>query len=93
MADPPELVSEMGTQERLRQGQRHRAQQLRDWAQRERETGTGTLGPRGHRVTFPPNVTLMEAATRNDVREVQHLLQNGYSPNLYNEDGLTALHQ
>lgn len=45
------------------------------------------------RVAFPENVQLLEAACRHDVEEVRKLLQSGLDPNLYNEDGLTALHQ
>ncbi|CAN0272589.1 unnamed protein product [Lampetra fluviatilis] len=42
---------------------------------------------------FTPSVTLLEAAARNDVEEVRSLLRSGVSPDLCNEDGLTALHQ
>ncbi|XP_073524944.1 protein phosphatase 1 regulatory subunit 16A-like isoform X1 [Phyllobates terribilis] len=108
MAEHLELLSEMpavgrmSTQERLRHAQKRRAQQLKRWAQGEKEaSGRRTKGPRaaggpragGRRVCFPQNVTLLEAAARNDAEEVRQLLQSGFSANLYNEDGLTALHQ
>ncbi|KAM3928902.1 protein phosphatase 1 regulatory subunit 16A [Leptodactylus fuscus] len=107
MADHLELLSEMpavsrmSTQERLKHAQKRRAQQLKKWAQAEKEAQgkkakvrpkkTGSKDER--RVVFPQNVTLLEAAARNDVDEVRQLLQSGFSANLYNEDGLTALHQ
>lgn len=107
MAEHPELlaempaVSRMSTQERLKHAQKRRAQQLKKWAQAEKEAqGKKAKGrPKKassqdqRRVIFPHNVTLLEAAARNDAEEVRHLLQSGYSANLYNEDGLTALHQ
>ncbi|KAM9292228.1 protein phosphatase 1 regulatory subunit 16A-like, partial [Gastrophryne carolinensis] len=109
MADHGELLAEMAavgrmsTQERLKHAQKRRAQQLKKWAQAEKEA-PGKKAKRApakpspahqHRrhVAFPQNVTLLEAAARNDVEEVRKLLQDGYNPNLYNEDGLTALHQ
>ncbi|XP_066434284.1 protein phosphatase 1 regulatory subunit 16A [Eleutherodactylus coqui] len=105
MADHLELLSEMAvvsrmtTQERLKHAQKRRAQQLKKWATAEKEVlgrksrpkKTGSKVER--RVLFPENVTLLEAAARNDVEEVRQLLHSGYKANLYNEDGLTALHQ
>lgn len=108
MADHLELLTEMpavgrmGTQERLKHAQKRRTQQLKKWAQFEKEAQSkkskagakkrrSSKGER--RVFFPENITLLEAAARNDVEEVLQFLQNGVSPNLYNEDGLTALHQ
>ncbi|KAM8967413.1 protein phosphatase 1 regulatory subunit 16A isoform 2-T2 [Pelodytes ibericus] len=107
MADHLELVSEMAAvsrmsaQERLKHAQKRRAQQLKKWAQCEKDgqskKSKGRQKKQGsqeeRRVGFPQNITLLEAAARNDVEEVRQLLQNGFSPNLYNEDGLTALHQ
>ncbi|KAJ7338244.1 hypothetical protein JRQ81_010969 [Phrynocephalus forsythii] len=109
MADHLELLAEMsavgrmGTQERLKHAQKRRSQQLKKWAQLEKEAQgkrakaekkpkpKGSLKER--RVAFPENVQLLEAACRHDVEEVRQLLQSGLDPNLYNEDGLTALHQ
>ncbi|XP_039186110.1 protein phosphatase 1 regulatory subunit 16A [Crotalus tigris] len=107
MADHLELLAEMpavarmGTQERLKHAQKRRAQQLKKWAQFEKDgQGKKVKGEtkrrraaKETRVVFPENVQLLEAAGRNDVEEVQQLLQNGLSPDLCNEDGLTALHQ
>ncbi|XP_073418479.1 protein phosphatase 1 regulatory subunit 16A [Dendrobates tinctorius] len=98
LAEMP-AVSRMSTQERLRHAQKRRAQQLKRWAQGEKEAPGRRLKSRkvgaraGCRVLFPQNVTLLEAAARNDAEEVRQLLQSGFSANLYNEDGLTALHQ
>ncbi|KAI1892421.1 hypothetical protein AGOR_G00133180 [Albula goreensis] len=47
----------------------------------------------GKHVSFTASVALLEAATRNDSEEVRYLMGNGISPDLCNEDGLTALHQ
>lgn len=103
LAEMP-AVSRMSTQERLKHAQKRRAQQVKMWAQAEKEA----QGRKGHRerlrteaaggrpqkrVRFPPSVTLLEAAARNDLEEVRQFLQSGVSPDLANEDGLTALHQ
>ncbi|XP_053104494.1 protein phosphatase 1 regulatory subunit 16A isoform X2 [Hemicordylus capensis] len=115
MADHLELLAEMsavgrmGTQERLKHAQKRRTQQLKKWAQFEKEVQGKRArvekkkkhkqppqqqgSSRERRVVFPANVRLLEAACRNDVEEVHQFLQSGLSPNLYNEDGLTALHQ
>ncbi|NXV39688.1 PP16A phosphatase, partial [Rissa tridactyla] len=108
MADHLELLAEMpavtrlNTPERLKHAQKRRAQQLKKWAQAEKETPGLKLGSerkrrrrksQGKRVTFPDSVQLLEAAGRHDAEEVQQFLQSGISPDLCNEDGLTALHQ
>ncbi|XP_013924288.1 PREDICTED: protein phosphatase 1 regulatory subunit 16A, partial [Thamnophis sirtalis] len=107
MADHLELLAEMpavarmGTQERLKHAQKRRTQQLKKWAQFEKDgQGKKAKGQKKRRratqdrkVVFPENVRLLEAASRNDVEEVHHLLEKGVSPDLSNEDGLTALHQ
>ncbi|XP_054840726.1 protein phosphatase 1 regulatory subunit 16A [Eublepharis macularius] len=107
MADHLELlaemsaVSRMGTQERLKHAQKRRTQQLKKWAQFEKEVLSKKSkaekkkkgGSKERRVVFPANTCLLEAACRNDVDEVRQFLLSGISPNLCNEDGLTALHQ
>ncbi|XP_004697405.1 protein phosphatase 1 regulatory subunit 16A [Echinops telfairi] len=110
MAEHLELVAEMpvvgrmSAQERLKHAQKRRAQQVRLWAQAQKEArgrrGPGERQRRGtdggrpeKRVLFPPSVTFLEAAARNDLEEVRQFLESGFSPNLANEDGLTALHQ
>uniref|UniRef100_A0A8C8CTP0 alanine transaminase n=1 Tax=Oncorhynchus tshawytscha TaxID=74940 RepID=A0A8C8CTP0_ONCTS len=108
MAEHGELLGEMATvgrlsaTERLKHAQKRRAQQLKGWAQMDKDTarGGGKTGQkvdknkgRTRRVVFPNNITLLEAAARNDLEEVRELLNGGVSPDLYNEDGLTALHQ
>ncbi|XP_074646447.1 uncharacterized protein LOC141902560 isoform X2 [Tubulanus polymorphus] len=47
----------------------------------------------GRNVIFVNNIILLEAASRNDIEEVHSLLMMGVSPDVTNEDGLTALHQ
>ncbi|XP_041735946.1 protein phosphatase 1 regulatory subunit 16A-like [Coregonus clupeaformis] len=108
MAEHSELLGEMATvgrlsaTERLKHAQKRRAQQLKGWAQMDKDTarGGGKAGQKGdkkkgrtRRVVFPNNITLLEAAARHDLEEVRELLNSGVSPDLYNEDGLTALHQ
>ncbi|XP_037550368.1 protein phosphatase 1 regulatory subunit 16A [Nematolebias whitei] len=104
-ADHGELLAEMATvgrlsaTERLKHAQKRRAQQLKAWAQMEKDATRGSRAKadkrkkRTTRVTFPAPVTLLDAAARNDVEEVRELLNGGVSPDLVNEDGLTALHQ
>uniref|UniRef100_A0A8C0BV28 Protein phosphatase 1 regulatory subunit 16A n=1 Tax=Buteo japonicus TaxID=224669 RepID=A0A8C0BV28_9AVES len=110
MAEHAELLAEMpavarlSTPERLKHAQKRRAQQLKKWAQTEKETQGMKVGAerkkrrrksnsQGKRVTFPASVRLLEAAARQDAEEVRQFLQSGISPDLCNEDGLTALHQ
>ncbi|XP_032900981.1 protein phosphatase 1 regulatory subunit 16A [Amblyraja radiata] len=99
LAEMP-LVGRMTTHERLRHAHKRRGQQLKKWAQCEKEAQGKRAKLRrksGNRPTkrirFPDNVRLLEAASRNDAQEVGQLLQEGISADLYNEDGLTALHQ
>ncbi|KAL4671736.1 hypothetical protein H8959_004445 [Pygathrix nigripes] len=103
LAEMP-MVGRMSTQERLKHAQKRRAQQVKMWAQAEKEA-QGKKGPRERprkeaagrgppkQVLFPPSVVLLEAAARNDLEEVRQFLGSGVSPDLANEDGLTALHQ
>ncbi|XP_069847756.1 protein phosphatase 1 regulatory subunit 16A-like [Dipodomys merriami] len=103
LAEMP-MVGRMSTQERLKHAQKRRAQQVKLWAQAEREA-QGRKGPgqqsqkeaagqgQQKQVLFPPSVVLLEAAARSDLEEVLQLLKSGVSPDLANEDGLTALHQ
>ncbi|NXF94284.1 PP16A phosphatase, partial [Eubucco bourcierii] len=110
MAEHPELVAEMpavarlSTPERLKHAQKRRAQQLKKWAQAEKEPQGSKVGAEKRkrkrksdastkRVTFPASVQLLEAAARHDAEEVRHFLASGVNPDLCNEDGLTALHQ
>ncbi|XP_054621331.1 protein phosphatase 1 regulatory subunit 16A isoform X1 [Dunckerocampus dactyliophorus] len=105
-ADHSELLAEMSTvgrlsaTERLKHAQRRRAQQLKAWAQMEKDAARGSKAKadkkkqqRTRKVTFPSAITLLDAAARNDLDEVRELLNSGVSPDLVNEDGLTALHQ
>ncbi|XP_042614975.1 protein phosphatase 1 regulatory inhibitor subunit 16B-like [Cyprinus carpio] len=90
--------------ERLRAAQKRRTQQLKRWAVYEKEMqnkkrkgdkrrGLGNLRENRKRVSFAASVALLEASSRNDPDEVRYLLKNNVSPDLCNEDGLTALHQ
>ncbi|XP_069007689.1 protein phosphatase 1 regulatory subunit 16A [Embiotoca jacksoni] len=104
-ADHGELLAEMATvgrlsaTERLKHAQKRRTQQLKSWAQMEKDTVRGSRAKadkkkaRTPKVTFPDTVTLLDATARNDLDEVRVLLNSGVSPDLVNEDGLTALHQ
>ncbi|XP_007893245.2 protein phosphatase 1 regulatory subunit 16A [Callorhinchus milii] len=94
------LVGRMTTHERLKHAQKRRGQQLKKWAQFEKDArgkkakaSQRKSSRQQRRIQFPENIQLLEAASRNDVEEVQQLLKNGIAPDLYNEDGLTALHQ
>lgn len=83
MADHPELLAEMsavcrmGTQERLKHAQKRRAQQLKKWAQFEKEAQGKKAkvekrkksASKDRRVVFLPSVQLLEAACRNDAQE------------------------
>lgn len=95
--------------ERLRAAQKRRTQQLKRWAVYEKEmqnkkrkadkkgrnaAGSNPLQSEAkRRVSFAASVALLEASARNDPDEVRYLLKNNVSPDLCNEDGLTALHQ
>lgn len=105
LAEMP-MVGRMSTQERLKHAQKRRAQQVKMWAQAEKEAQgkkcrqerprpwkEAAGGRPQKRVLFPPSVALLEAAARNDLEEVRQFLESGVSPDLANEDGLTALHQ
>ncbi|KAM9839636.1 protein phosphatase 1 regulatory subunit 16A [Aulostomus maculatus] len=104
-ADHGELLAEMSTigrlsaTERLKHAQKRRAQQLKAWAQMEKDAARGSKAKadkkkgRTKKVKFPKAITLLDAAARNDLEEVRQLLNSGVSPDLVNEDGLTALHQ
>uniref|UniRef100_A0A8D3BNB0 Protein phosphatase 1, regulatory subunit 16A n=1 Tax=Scophthalmus maximus TaxID=52904 RepID=A0A8D3BNB0_SCOMX len=104
-ADHGELLAEMATvgrlsaTERLKHAQKRRTQQLKTWVQMEKDAARGSRAKadkkkaRTTKVTFPNTVTLLDAAARNDLDEVRELLNSGISPDLVNEDGLTALHQ
>lgn len=104
-AEHGELLAEMatvgrlGATERLKHAQKRRTQQLKGWAQMEKDSTRGSRAKadkkkaRTTKVTFPKSITLLDATARNDLEEVRELLNSGVSPDLVNEDGLTALHQ
>uniref|UniRef100_A0A6Q2Y2Q5 Protein phosphatase 1 regulatory subunit 16A n=1 Tax=Esox lucius TaxID=8010 RepID=A0A6Q2Y2Q5_ESOLU len=92
--------------ERLRAAQKRRTQQLKRWAVYEKEmqnkkrkadkrrtVNHAAATESKHHVSFAASVALLEASARNDPDEVRYLLKNNVSPDLCNEDGLTALHQ
>ena len=80
-AEHGELLGEMATvgrlsaTERLKHAQKRRAQQLKGWAQMEKDSTRGSRAKadrkkaRTRRVKFPDTITLLEAASRNDVEE------------------------
>lgn len=96
MAEHGELLAEMATvgrlsaAERLKHAQKRRAQQLKGWAQMEKESARGNKKAdkakkkdkdkdkekeHGRRVTFPSNITLLESAARNDLEEGEWRLE------------------
>ncbi|XP_070699118.1 protein phosphatase 1 regulatory inhibitor subunit 16B [Pempheris klunzingeri] len=93
--------------ERLRAAQKRRTQQLKRWAvyEKEMQNKKRKADKKGRNanslqqseskrhVSFAASVALLEASARNDPDEVRYLLKNNVSPDLCNEDGLTALHQ
>lgn len=74
LAEMP-MVGRMSTQERLKHAQKRRAQQVKAWAQAEKEAqgrrgpGQPPQGAARKQVLFQPSVTLLEAAARNDLEE------------------------
>lgn len=80
LAEMP-MVGRMSTQERLKHAQKRRAQQVKMWAQAEKEAHGNKKGhgerPRKEvaglkpqkQVRFPPSIALLEAAARNDLEE------------------------
>lgn len=80
---------------------RRRAQQLKVAKQREKEwlkaqarrERNANNSKKSRHISFENSVVVLEAAARNDIDEVGHLLEQGISPNATNEDGLTPLHQ
>lgn len=80
-ADHSELLAEMTTvarlsaTERLKHAQKRRTQQLKAWAQMEKESARGSRvkankkKTRTTKVKFPDAVTLLEATARNDLDE------------------------
>lgn len=95
MAEHGELLAEMtsvsrlSTTDRLKHAQKRRAQQLKGWAQMEKESarmGKNSVAQRksdekkgknhgGRKVRFPSNITLLEAAARNDLDEGKSTLR------------------
>ncbi|KAK1793831.1 hypothetical protein P4O66_001557 [Electrophorus voltai] len=74
-------VGRLSATERVKHAQKRRAQQLRSWAVMEKENAHMSRGTqkgdrekhsgkeRSKKVTFPSNITLLEAAARNDQEE------------------------
>ncbi|CAH1779233.1 unnamed protein product [Owenia fusiformis] len=102
------LVEKMTQHERLKHARKRRSQQMRRWAnydklmdreskKRKNANNNSTKNSRPKkrttRLKFVNSIKLLEAAGRNDVDEVRSLLLDGVSPDVTNEDGLTALHQ
>ena len=76
------MVEKMSTMERLKHAKKRRAQQLKKFSQYEKQLDKdnkrktkqsakkgGVKRQRSTKVVFVPNVTLLEAATRNDIEE------------------------
>ncbi|XP_059176383.1 protein phosphatase 1 regulatory subunit 16A-like isoform X2 [Physella acuta] len=102
-------IERMTTQDRLKHARKRRSQQLKKWAQYEKQLEKESTKKKKKepqqdsmkrnkrrktdRVQFVANIALLESAARNDLEEVRRLLENKVSPDVTNEDGLTALHQ
>jgi len=73
--DHAELVLEMShlermpTADRLALARRRRVQQLRLWAQKDRERRRSSPPRNSRHIYFSDNVMLLEAASRNDIEE------------------------
>jgi len=73
--DHSELVLEMSqlermpTADRLALARRRRVQQLRLWAQKDRERRRPSPPRNNRHIYFSDNVMLLEAASRNDIEE------------------------
>jgi len=73
--DHAELVLEMShlermpTADRLALARRRRVQQLRLWAQKDRERRRSSPPRNNRHIYFSDNVMLLEAASRNDIEE------------------------
>ncbi|XP_052815816.1 protein phosphatase 1 regulatory subunit 12B-like isoform X2 [Mya arenaria] len=111
MLDHSDLINEMNnvekmtTPERLKHAKKRRLQQLKGYANYEKQLekdknkknkqaqSLKRAQKKKGRVKFIHNVMLLEAAARNDIEEVRKLLRGGVVPDVTNEDGLTALHQ
>ncbi|XP_069113992.1 protein phosphatase 1 regulatory subunit 16A-like isoform X2 [Argopecten irradians] len=109
MTDHQDLIAEiasvekMATQDRLKHAKKRRSQQLKKWANYEKQLEKDSKRKKSKnqqrrsgsraRVRFPGKIVLLEAAARNDIDDVRRLLTQGVNPNSTNEDGLTALHQ
>lgn len=112
MSEHSELVAEiaqvekMSTPDRLKHAKKRRAQQLKRFANYEKQlekdkskknkqsiNNQRRQNKKRARVRFIHNIMLLESAARNDLEEVRKLLMSGVSPDVTNEDGLTALHQ
>ncbi|XP_071176684.1 protein phosphatase 1 regulatory subunit 16A-like isoform X8 [Mytilus edulis] len=95
------MVEKMSTQERLKHAKKRRSQQLKKFANYEKQVDKefakkvkkGTGKKRRPRVKFRGNIMLLESAARGDIEDVRKLLNQGVNPDVTNEDGLTALHQ
>ncbi|ESO05927.1 hypothetical protein HELRODRAFT_120022, partial [Helobdella robusta] len=61
--------------------------------QMSKKSNSGVVKKQLREVRFVGKVRLLEAAARNDVDEVRQLLESGVSPDVANDDGLTAMHQ
>lgn len=106
MIEHENLVNELNElegfnpQERLEHARQRRKAQLSNYHVhfKSQDYGNVPIQKCSHdkNIRFEPNITLIEASARNDADEVQKLLTlyaDIMSPNLQNEDGLSALHQ
>ncbi|KAL5968311.1 Protein phosphatase 1 regulatory inhibitor subunit 16B [Taenia solium] len=82
---------------RIERAKEERRKQLTNWEEYDRTYQHNHHNKSRKReskhVGFGPEIMFLEAAARGDVVEVKKLLKGGVSPDVTNEDGLTALHQ
>eukprot|EP00050_Salpingoeca_kvevrii_P008888 m.305700 g.305700 ORF g.305700 m.305700 type:complete len:837 (-) comp18161_c0_seq1:249-2759(-) len=91
------LESESALFEHLRcskqKNDQKRAEQLREYDEREQANPTLIDSDRKTRVHFNKGIALLAAAAAGEPADVEGLLAKGTDPNFHNEDGLTCLHQ
>ncbi|XP_065676442.1 protein phosphatase 1 regulatory inhibitor subunit 16B isoform X2 [Hydra vulgaris] len=88
-------LESLSPEERLAHAKKRRHEQLDAYQNRILLLDSIKVNQASHkkRIKFESNIEIIEAAARNDSDEVASFIKNGFSPNLQNEDGLSALHQ
>jgi len=95
------LINELNTlegynpQERLDHAKKRRKEQLSSYTLRKVEDSAKlTHASHDKRIHFLPNISMIESSARNDAEEVRDfIVDHAMTPDLQNDDGLSALHQ